>query len=243
MGGKNAIIVDASADLDEAVLGVRYSAFGFCGQKCSACSRVIVVDSTYDVFLSRLIESTRSLHVGDPMNPGTDIGPVIDEDAASKIRSYIEVGASEGTIECTTEIPEGLEERIGKPYVGPTVISGITPDDRLAREEVFGPVLSVIRVSDFDEALQVANATHYKLTGGVFSRKPSNLERAKHEFRVGNLYLNRGITGALVGRQPFGGFGMSGVGSKAGGASYLTQFVEPRACSENAMRRGFAPGL
>ncbi|MCH2143544.1 MAG: proline dehydrogenase family protein [Phycisphaerales bacterium] len=243
MGGKNAIIIDASADLDEAVLGVRQSAFGFSGQKCSACSRVIVVESAHDVFLKRLVESTKSLHIGDPMEPGTDIGPVIDEEAAGKIRSYIELGATEGTIECSTKVPEGLEDRVGKPYVGPTVISGITPDDRLAREEIFGPVLAVIKVKDFDQALQVANMTDYKLTGGVFSRKPSNLEKARREFRVGNLYLNRGITGALVGRQPFGGFGMSGVGSKAGGADYLLQFVEPRACSENAMRRGFAPGL
>ena len=132
---------------------------------------------------------------------------------------------------------------MGLPYVGPTIVSGISSGDRLATEEIFGPVLSVIRVKDFEEALQVANATQYKLTGGVYSRKPSNLNQAKREFRVGNLYLNRSITGALVGRQPFGGFGMSGVGSKAGGLDYLLQFVEPRACSENAMRRGFAPGL
>jgi RHH-type proline utilization regulon transcriptional repressor/proline dehydrogenase/delta 1-pyrroline-5-carboxylate dehydrogenase len=243
MGGKNAIIIDASADLDEAVLGVRQSAFGFSGQKCSACSRVIVVDSAHDLFLKRLVESTKSLHLGDPMEPGTDIGPVIDDEAADKIRSFIEIAATEGTVECTSPIPSGLEELVGKPYVGPTVVSGISPDDRLAREEIFGPVLAVIRVPDFETALKVANMTDYKLTGGVFSRKPSNLERARREFRVGNLYLNRGITGALVGRQPFGGFGMSGVGSKAGGSEYLLQFVEPRACSENAMRRGFAPGL
>ena len=123
------------------------------------------------------------------------------------------------------------------------MVSGIRPEDRLATDEIFGPILAVIRVADFDEAIRVANMTDYKLTGGVFSRKPSHLEQARREFRVGNLYLNRGITGALVGRQPFGGFGMSGVGSKAGGADYLLQFVEPRACSENAMRRGFAPGL
>jgi RHH-type proline utilization regulon transcriptional repressor/proline dehydrogenase/delta 1-pyrroline-5-carboxylate dehydrogenase len=243
MGGKNAIIIDASADLDEAVLGVRQSAFGFSGQKCSACSRVIVVDSAHEVFLERLIESTKSLHIGDPIDPSTDIGPVIDEESASKIRSFIEIGASEGKLECSEEIPDGLENRVGKPYVRPTIISGIKPDDRLAREEIFGPVLAVIRVADFDEALRVANTSEYKLTGGVFSRKPSNLDRARRDFRVGNLYLNRGITGALVGRQPFGGFGMSGVGSKAGGIDYLHQFVEPRACSENAMRRGFAPGL
>jgi len=130
-----------------------------------------------------------------------------------------------------------------KPFIGPHIFSNIQPHHRLANEEIFGPVLSVIKVKDFDEALAVANASQYKLTGGVFSRKPSHLERARREFRVGNLYLNRGITGALVGRQPFGGFGMSGVGSKAGGKDYLLQFVEPRAVCENTMRRGFAPGL
>ncbi|MFO0873047.1 MAG: proline dehydrogenase family protein [Phycisphaerales bacterium] len=243
MGGKNAIIVDASADLDEAVLGVRQSAFGFSGQKCSACSRAIVVESAHDHFLHRLVESTRALVVGDPTQPGTDIGPVIDEEAATKIRSYIEIGSREGKLEISHPVPEGLAARVGKPYVGPTVFSGIRPDHRLANEEIFGPVLAVIRVKDFDEALEVANATAYKLTGGVYSRKPSHLDRARREFRVGNLYLNRGITGALVGRQPFGGFGMSGVGSKAGGRDYLLQFVEPRAVCENTMRRGFAPGL
>ncbi|MCA9286642.1 MAG: proline dehydrogenase family protein, partial [Phycisphaerales bacterium] len=243
MGGKNAIIVDASADLDEAVLGVRQSAFGFCGQKCSACSRAIVVESAHDVFLHRLVESTRSLVVGNPLDPGTDVGPVIDEEAAAKIRSYVEIGKQEGRLEVQLEVPPGLAEKVGKPYVGPAVFSGIRPEHRLANEEIFGPVLAVIRVKDFDEALAVANSTAYKLTGGVFSRKPSHLERARREYRVGNLYLNRGITGALVGRQPFGGFGMSGVGSKAGGCDYLLQFVEPRAVCENTMRRGFAPGL
>ena len=243
MGGKNAVIVDASADLDETVLGVRHSAFGFSGQKCSACSRVIVVETAYDTFLERIVESTRSLVVGDPRLPGTDVGPVIDADARDKIREYIEIGRSEGKVEIELPVPEGLEEAVGLPYVGPTIVSGIEPHHRLAREEVFGPVLAVIRVRDFDEALEVANGTAYKLTGGVFSRKPSHLDRARREYRVGNLYLNRGITGALVGRQPFGGFGMSGVGSKAGGHDYLLQFVEPRAITENAMRRGFAPGL
>ena len=243
MGGKNAVIVDASADLDETVLGVRHSAFGFSGQKCSACSRVIVVETAYDTFLERIVESTRSLVVGDPRLPGTDVGPVIDADARDKIREYIEIGRSEGKVEIELPVPEGLEEAVGLPYVGPTIVSGIEPHHRLAREEVFGPVLAVIRVQDFDEALEVANGTAYKLTGGVFSRKPSHLDRARRDYRVGNLYLNRGITGALVGRQPFGGFGMSGVGSKAGGHDYLLQFVEPRAITENAMRRGFAPGL
>ncbi|MBQ72168.1 MAG: 1-pyrroline-5-carboxylate dehydrogenase [Planctomycetaceae bacterium] len=243
MGGKNAVIVDASADLDEAVLGVRHSAFGFSGQKCSACSRAIVLETAYDTFLERIVESTRTLVVGDPRLPGTDVGPVIDRDAQRKIREYIEIGRSEGRVEIELPVPDGLEEAVGLPYVGPAVVSGIGPDDRLAREEVFGPVLAVMKVRDFDEALAVANSTAYKLTGGVFSRKPSHLEQARQEYRVGNLYLNRGITGALVGRQPFGGFGMSGVGSKAGGHEYLLQFVEPRAITENAMRRGFAPGL
>ncbi|MCH2161132.1 MAG: proline dehydrogenase family protein [Phycisphaerales bacterium] len=243
MGGKNAVIIDASADLDEAVLGVRQSAFGFSGQKCSACSRAIVLETAYDTFLERIVESTRSLKVGNPLDPGTDVGPVIDEDAKRKIQSYIDLGSEEGTLEIQLSVPEGLEQEVGLPYVGPAIISGIEPHHRLAREEVFGPVLAVIKVKDFDEALQVANSTEYKLTGGVFSRKPSNLERARWEYRVGNLYLNRGITGALVGRQPFGGFGMSGVGTKAGGDEYLLHFVEPRCVTENATRRGFAPGL
>jgi len=243
MGGKNAIIIDTSADLDEAVLGVRQSAFGFQGQKCSACSRVIVVESAHDQFLHRLVESTRALVIGDPTDSGTDVGPVIDEEAAAKIRHYIEIGKTEGQCALGMEAPAGLAGRVGKPYVGPHIFSGIRPEHRLANEEIFGPVLAVIKVKDFDEALRVANSTAYKLTGGVFSRKPSNLDRARREYRVGNLYLNRGITGALVGRQPFGGFGMSGVGSKAGGKDYLLQFVEPRAVCENTMRRGFAPGL
>ncbi|MBL9121184.1 MAG: proline dehydrogenase family protein [Phycisphaerae bacterium] len=243
MGGKNAIIVDESADLDEAVLGVRQSAFGFCGQKCSACSRVIVVGGNYETFLERLVGATKALVVGDPTSPGTDIGPVIDDGAAKKISEYIAIGAKEGKLEVQLPVPSGLEAKVGKPYVGPAIVSGIRPEHRLANEEIFGPVLAVMRAATFDEALAIANATAYKLTGGVYSRKPANLERARREFRVGNLYINRGITGALVGRQPFGGFGMSGVGSKAGGRDYLLQFVEPRAVTENTMRRGFAPGM
>jgi RHH-type transcriptional regulator, proline utilization regulon repressor / proline dehydrogenase / delta 1-pyrroline-5-carboxylate dehydrogenase len=243
MGGKNAIIIDASADLDEAVLGVRQSAFGYQGQKCSACSRVIVVDSAHDVFLERLIESSRTLVIGDVMDPSTDVGPVIDKNASDEIKRYIEIGKTEGTLELAQPIPDGLEEKTGREYIAPHIFSGIKGDAVIAQEEIFGPVLAVIRVKDFNEALEVANSTEYKLTGAVYSRKPANLEKARREFRVGNLYLNRGSTGALVGRQPFGGFGMSGVGSKAGGCDYLLQFVEPRAICENTMRRGFAPGL
>jgi RHH-type proline utilization regulon transcriptional repressor/proline dehydrogenase/delta 1-pyrroline-5-carboxylate dehydrogenase len=243
MGGKNAIIVDESADLDEAVLAIRQSAFGYSGQKCSACSRVIALDGVHDALLRRLVESTRALVVGDPAEPGTDVGPVIDEAAAAKIREYIDVGRSEGRLELACDVPAGLAERIGKPVIGPHIFSGIQPHHRLACEEIFGPVLAVLRATGFDQALEIANASVYKLTGGVFSRKPAHLEAARQRFQVGNLYINRGITGALVGRQPFGGFGLSGTGSKAGGADYLLHFVEPRCVTENTMRHGFAPGM
>ena len=235
MGGKNAIIVDDSADLDEAVVGVRDSAFGYAGQKCSACSRAIVLDEVYDRFVERLVEASRSLVVGDPLNPATDIGPVIDDEAAEKIRSYIEIGQREGAM--------ALQTQADGRFIGPHIFTGITESDRLAHEEVFGPVLAVIRVKDFDEALRIANGTRYKLTGGCFSRTPTHLDRLRREFRVGNLYLNRKITGALVGRQPFGGFGLSGGGTKAGGDDYLLHFVDPRVVTENTLRRGFSPEL
>jgi RHH-type proline utilization regulon transcriptional repressor/proline dehydrogenase/delta 1-pyrroline-5-carboxylate dehydrogenase len=249
MGGKNAVIVDTSADLDEAVLGVRHSAFGFQGQKCSACSRVIVVDPAgpdgphIGTFTRRFVEATRALVIGDPMSPGTDVGPVIDAEAAAKIRRYIELGRDGCRLELAMEPPPGVTASGGQPFVGPTIFSHVPPAHPIARDEIFGPVVAILHAPDFDAALASANASPYKLTGGAFSRMPSHLEQAKQEFRVGNLYLNRGITGALVGRQPFGGFGMSGVGSKAGGMDYLLQFVEPRASCENTLRRGFAPEL
>ncbi|MEO1277865.1 MAG: proline dehydrogenase family protein [Planctomycetota bacterium] len=250
MGGKNAIIVDSSADLDEAVLGTRLSAFGFQGQKCSACSRCIIVDPQGSdgehtrTFIRRLVASTNSLVIGDPMKPGTDVGPVIDQEAASNMRRHIDTAKQEGLkLELAMDVPEGLAESVGKPYVAPHIFSGVTPDKTLARQEVFGPVLAIMHAKTYDEALKIANDHPYKLTGGVFTRKPTHIAKAKRDFRVGNLYINRGITGALVGRQPFGGFGMSGVGSKAGGVDYLLQFVEPRASCENTMRRGFAPEL
>jgi RHH-type proline utilization regulon transcriptional repressor/proline dehydrogenase/delta 1-pyrroline-5-carboxylate dehydrogenase len=177
------------------------------------------------------------------MNPGTDIGPVIDQESKKKIEFYVGEGRRQSKEELSLPVPEGLETKTGRCYVGPHIFSGVKPDHAIAREEIFGPVVAIIHAGSFDEALAIANASPYKLTGGVFTRMPSHIERAKREFRVGNLYINRGITGALVGRQPFGGFGMSGVGSKAGGADYLLQFVEPRACAENTLRRGFAPEL
>ncbi len=249
MGGKNAIIIDSSADLDEAVLGVRYSAFGFQGQKCSACSRCIVVDpegpsgDATRLFMERLIESTRSLIVGDPRHPGTDVGPVIDAAAKLAIEQYIEQGKREASLELELEIPEGLEETTGRHYVAPHIFSGVTMNHVIGSEEIFGPVLGVFHARSFDEALDIVNASPYKLTGGVFTRKPEHIARAKREIRVGNLYINQKCTGAVVARQPFGGAGMSGIGTKAGGKDYLTHFTDPRACCENTLRSGFAPEL
>ncbi len=251
MGGKNAIIIDTSADLDEAVKGVRYSAFGFQGQKCSACSRVIIVDpegpqgEASTLFVRRFVEATRSLVVGDPCRPGTDVGPVIDEAAANGIRRYIQTAKDEGcTLELELELPEDefVRANVGR-FVPPTIFSGVEPQHTIARDEIFGPVVAVMHARTFEDALAIAMDSPYKLTGGVFTRKPEHIELAKRRFRVGNLYINRGCTGAIVARQPFGGFGMSGVGSKAGGAEYLLQFVEPRASCENTMRSGFAPEL
>ncbi len=247
MGGKNAIIVDASADLDEAVLGVRYSAFGFQGQKCSACSRCIVVDpqgpngQRMELFLERLGESTKTLVMGEATDPNADVSPVIDAEAAGNIQRFINTARAEGLNELvgSKDFTEtGIEN-----LITPHIFTGATESSTISEQEIFGPVLAVLHAKDFDEALRLANGHRYKLTGGVFTRKPTHIDRTKTEFRVGNLYINRGCTGALVGRQPFGGFGMSGVGSKAGGPEYLMQFVEPRACCENTMRRGFAPEL
>ena len=235
MGGKNAIIVDESADLDQAVAGVVYSAFGYSGQKCSACSRVIVVESVYDNFVARLVEATRSLNVGAAENPGTQVGPVIDANAHSRIREYIETGRAEAKIALEMPAPETGY------FVGPVIVTEVSPTATIAQEEIFGPVLSVMRAKNFSEAIAIANGTNFALTGGLYSRTPSHIDRAASDFEVGNLYINRGITGAVVSRQPFGGFKLSGVGSKAGGPDYLLQFLEPRTITENIQRQGFAP--
>ena len=235
MGGKNAIIVDDDADLDEAVAAVLYSTFGFQGQKCSACSRVIIVDEAHDEFVERLIEAVKSIRIGPPEDPRFTFGPVIDEDSKKKIEYYIELGKKEGT-------PLLIRETDRKGHYAPfAIFKDIKMEHRLAQEEVFGPVLAIMRAADFDEAIRIANATSYALTGGVISRSPYNLDKARKSFKIGNLYINRGCTGALVYRQPFGGFKYSGTGAKAGGANYLHQFVEERSISENTMRRGFAP--
>lgn len=238
LGGKNAIIIDADADLDEAVSGVVKSAFGYQGQKCSACSRVIVLADVYDVFLQRLITATESLQIGLPEDPSTVIGPVIDEESAKRIRNYIEIGKQESRLALGRDVTQLAQQGA---FVGPHIFADVPPNARIAQEEIFGPVLAVIKAADIGEAIQIANSTDYALTGGCFSRSPETLERVRREFLVGNLYLNRAITGALVCRQPFGGFKMSGIGSKAGGSDYLLQFVLPRTITEHTVRRGFAP--
>lgn len=239
MGGKNAIVIDDDADLDEAVLGVLQSAFGYAGQKCSACSRAIVLDRVYDAFLQRLTAAAASLSVGPADDPASNVGPVIDGDSRARIFSYIELGRQEGREALAVDVGALADEGY---YVGPHIFAEVPPTARIAQEEIFGPVLAVIRAADFDEALAIANGTDYALTGGVFSRSPARLAQARREFLVGNLYLNRPITGALVGCQPFGGFKLSGIGSKAGGADYLLQFVVPRTVTENTLRRGFEAG-
>ena len=240
MGGKNAMIVDNDADLDEAIPAAIYSAFGFAGQKCSALSRLIVLEEVYDEFIARFLSACPSLPVGDPSLPGTIVNPVIDEAAQKSILGYIEAGKQESKLAWQATLsPEAVASQ--GYYVPPTVFTGCKVEHKIVREEIFGPVLAVLKARDLDEAFAMANACDYALTGGFFSRSPKALERAQQEFLVGNLYLNRGCTGAVVQRHPFGGFKMSGGGTKAGGREYLENFLFPRLIAENVMRRGFTP--
>src|SRR6266508_436923 len=236
MGGKNAMIVDSDADLDEAIVDSIYSAFGFQGQKCSALSRLIVLEENYNRVIERLLGAAASVRVGNPEEPGVVVGPVIDEAAYRRILDYIEVGKSEATLayQAKDVPPHGY-------FIPPTIFTGVKPNMRIAREEIFGPVLSVIKVRDLDEAIDVANGTDYALTGGFFSRSPANIERIKAQLEAGNVYINRPCTGAIVGRHPFGGFKMSGGGTKAGGEDYLLNFLIPRVVTENVARHGLAP--
>jgi RHH-type proline utilization regulon transcriptional repressor/proline dehydrogenase/delta 1-pyrroline-5-carboxylate dehydrogenase len=231
MGGKNAIIVDADADLDQAVPAIVSSAFGYAGQKCSAAARVIAVAAVHDELLERVAGATAAVPVGHPREIGTVVGPLIDGDAHRRVRGYV---AESEVVYRRDDVPAGGW------YVGPAVVVAHDPRARVACEEIFGPVLVVMRADDFEHALALADDTDYALTGGLFSRLPSHIERVAGELRAGNVYVNRGITGARVGRQPFGGYGLSGVGSKAGGPDYLLQFVEPRVVTENTVRQGFA---
>src|SRR6266478_5513281 len=236
MGGKNPVIIDSDADLDEAIVDSIYSAFGYQGQKCSALSRLILLEENYDRVMERLIPATASLRVGNPEQPGIMVGPVIDEAAYRRILEYIEIGKKEATLafQAKEVPPHGY-------FIPPTIFTDVKPHMRIAREEIFGPVLSVLKVRDLDEALEVANGTDYALTAGFFSRSPDNIERVKARLEAGNVYINRSCTGAIVGRHPFGGFKMSGSGTKAGGEDYLLHFLVPRVVTENTSHHGFAP--
>ena len=227
MGGKDSIVVDETADLDAAAEAITISAFGFQGQKCSACSRAIVVKDVYDEVLEKVIEHTKKLKMGDPTDRGTYMGAVIDQKAFKKISEYIEIGKQEGKL-----VVGGNADDSKGYFIEPTVIADIKPSDRLSQEEIFGPVLAFIKAKDYDHALEIANNTEYGLTGAVFSKQRDRLERARDEFHVGNLYFNRKCTGALVGVQPFGGFNMSGTDSKAGGPDYLLLFTQAKTITD-----------
>lgn len=236
MGGKNAVIVDSDADLDETIVDTIYSAFGYQGQKCSACSRLIALEENYERVMHRLLAAAASLRVGNPEQPGITVGPVIDETAYHRIQEIIEKGKTEATLAFqATNIPD-------KGYfIPPTIFTDVKPEMTLSQCEIFGPVLSVLKARDLDDAIRIANDTDYALTAGFFSRSPANIERIKAELVAGNVYINRSCTGAVVGRHPFGGFKMSGGGTKAGGNDYLLNFLVPRVVTENIMRHGFAP--
>ncbi|MFL5624518.1 MAG: L-glutamate gamma-semialdehyde dehydrogenase [Ktedonobacteraceae bacterium] len=225
MGGKDAVVVDETADLEDAANGIVASAFGFQGQKCSAGSRAIIVEQVYDQVLQKVIEKARQLSMGDVTQPDTNIGPVIDANAMKKITEYIEIGKGEGRLVL------GGEQHGPGYFIEPTIIADVKPDARIAQEEIFGPVLAVIKAQDFDDAMHIANDTEYGLTGSLYSRDEQRISRAKEEFHVGNLYFNRKSTGALVGVHPFGGFNMSGTDSKAGGRDYLLLFTQAKAIS------------
>ncbi|HSW49376.1 MAG TPA: aldehyde dehydrogenase family protein, partial [Bryobacteraceae bacterium] len=227
MGGKDAIIVDSEADLDQAVLGVLVSAYGYQGQKCSACSRAIVDRAVYDEFLDRLCAKVEALRVGPAEDPDNYMGPVINEKALKTISDYIEIGKKEGRLVTGC----GAVSRDGY-FVRPVIIADVEPRARLFQEEVFGPVLAVTPARDFDHALDLANDSEYGLTGALYTRNPSKIAEARDRFFVGNLYFNRKCTGAMVGAHPFGGFNMSGTDSKAGGPDYLMQFLQAKSIAE-----------
>ena len=235
MGGKNAIIVDETADLDEAVTGVLASVSGYQGQKCSACSRVIVLSGVYPVFLERLKQAASSIPIGPPEQPGNRMGPLIDQRALERVRHFVQLGKTDGT--CI------LDHQVEGPgyFQGPVILTNLPPSHPVVQEEIFGPVMVILKASTMSEALELANNSSYALTGGIYSRSPGNIQLAREAFDVGNLYINRPITGSLVMRQPFGGHRLSGIGRKAGGGGYLEQFMVEKIITENTLRRGFAP--
>ena len=227
MGGKDTIVVDKEADLELAAKSIVKSAFGFSGQKCSACSRVVIVKDVYDQVVDRVVEITQNLKVGDPADLANDVATVIDQSAFNKIKEYIEIGKQEGRL----VIGGRADDSVGY-FVHPTVFADVSPTSRVMQEEIFGPVVAITKAEDFKEAIDIANNTEYGLTGAVITNNRMNLEYAREEFHVGNLYFNRGCTGAIVGYQPFGGFNMSGTDSKAGGPDYLTLHLQAKTTSE-----------
>lgn len=228
MGGKDTIVVDKEADLELAAQSIVKSAFGFSGQKCSACSRVVIVEDVYDQVVDRVVELTNALKVGDPTNYNHFMATVIDEAAYKKVTSYFEVANEEGRI-----VAGGTADDSVGYFVNPTVVIDVAPNARLMQEEIFGPIVAISKVKDFNEALEVANNTEYGLTGAVISTNREHIEKAREEFFVGNLYINRGCTGAIVGYQPFGGYNMSGTCSKAGGPDFLTLHLQSKSVSES----------
>jgi 1-pyrroline-5-carboxylate dehydrogenase len=226
MGGKDALIVDETADLDEAATAAVASAFGFAGQKCSAMSRLIVVDSVYDEVLRRFVEKTKALSVGSGED-NANVTPLVNDESFEKVTRYMEYGKEEGKL-----LAGGTTDGSVGHFAQPTIFADVLPGARVAQDEIFGPVVAVIRARDFDDALRIANNTEYGLTGGVFTNKRDRIEKARRDFQVGNLYVNRKITGALVGVQPFGGFNMSGTDSKAGGPNYLEYFLQLKTVAE-----------
>lgn len=227
MGGKDTIVVDKDADLELAAQSIVNSSFGFSGQKCSACSRAVIVEEVYDSVVARVEELTKELTYGDPTDNSNFTGPVVDQAAFDKIMSYIEIGKNEGRL-----IAGGTgDDSIGY-FVAPTVIADLNPKARVMQEEIFGPVVGLTKAKDFNEAIEIANNTDYGLTGAVITNNRSHIEQAREDFHVGNLYFNRGCTGAIVGYQPFGGFNMSGTDSKAGGPDYLQLFMQGKTTSE-----------
>ncbi len=237
MGGKNAIIVDEDADLDAALKGVMQSVFGYAGQKCSACSRLIIVGQIYDAFRNRLLEACKSLPLLQATNPGCRLGPVIDQRSYERLIKLINEPPDGARLLFKGEVPEtGF-------FVPPAIFEVTDAQNLMMQLEFFGPVLTVIQAENFLAAVDIANNTEFALTGGVYTRKPGHMNLSREKFKVGNLYINRGCTGAIVDRQPFGGFGMSGTGTKAGGPGYLLNFAHPRCVTENTMRSGFTPDL
>jgi RHH-type proline utilization regulon transcriptional repressor/proline dehydrogenase/delta 1-pyrroline-5-carboxylate dehydrogenase len=234
MGGKNAIIIDESADLDEAIPGVIHSSFGYAGQKCSASSRVIIHENIYEQFIARLIEAAKVINIGDPRNEACTLPPVIDVNAQHKISQYIELGKQDGTM-----LLGDLVTPESGYYLSPYIFTDLEPGHKLVQEEIFGPVLVVFKAHDLNHAIELANDTPYGLTGAFYSRSPLSIEKVSQEFQVGNLYINRGSTGAIVSRQAFGGLKQSSIGFKSGGPNYLLQFVQEKTITENTMRRGF----